>query len=95
MCGSRIAVIPLVFTIEESADIRPNIMGTFYQDVNAKIDGYTTGAFSYTGGSRSNLATSPNHSSGYVEMDASKASELYSKQTIQPISGYSLMIIKE
>lgn len=70
-------------------------MGTFYQDVNAKIDGYTTGAFSYTGGSRSNLATSPNHSSGYVEKDASKASELYSKQTIQPISGYSLMIIKE
>ena len=73
----------------------PNITGTFYQDSNAGANGYTTGAFSYTHGSRDNLATSPNHSTGYVEMDASKASELYSKQTIQPISGYSLMIIKE
>lgn len=107
MCGSRIAVIPLVFTIEESADIRPNISGGIQKtDLNGadQFSGeiYTskitaTGPFSLVSGKSQGVLDQETFNDTFVgfQFNSNISSEIYGgSETIQPTSGYSLIIIK-
>lgn len=89
MCSSRIAVIPLVFTIEESADIRPNITGkSIYAPdvVDGAIELYEEsrwGLNSQIGGGQ------------FCNFDASQSNSRFGlSDSIQPYSAYTFMIIK-
>ena len=99
MCGSRIAVIPLVFTIEESADIRPNITGGLMcPGLTGNEPSLFTGAFQRTGNHQSKTygAGEFEATNNMVDFSAKRISEVYgASSTVQPISSYSLMIIKE
>ena len=94
MCSSRIAIIPLIFTIEESADIRPNITGGYsFQTCRG---GVYSGAL--ISGPVYRTAYNGNNNSGNysgVSLDASSDKATYGlSETIQPFSAYSFMIIK-
>ena len=61
----------------------PNIVGTFYQDINCRFN--NSGSFTYVFGSSINLANGDNYSSGYVEFDASRSNSIYgASDTVQP-----------
>ena len=61
----------------------PNITGTFYHDTNAKAG--LSGAFTYKGTGRQNLANDTLTNSGLVTFDASKSNSIYgNSNTVQP-----------
>jgi microcystin-dependent protein len=61
----------------------PNITGTFYHDTNAKAG--LSGAFTYKGTGRQNLANDTPTNSGLVTFDASKSNSIYgNSNTVQP-----------
>lgn len=94
MCSSRIAIIPLIFTIEESADIRPNIMGKYW--FMSCRSGWWEGAL-VQGERRGTAYNGPNNPGNYagVNLDASAGDPTYGKATtIQPSSGYAFIMIK-
>lgn len=71
----------------------PNITGKFYQDKNA-ITGIS-GAFTYEGGSRVNLANDAPTNSGLIAFDASKSNSIYgNSNTVQPPSVCLNFVIK-
>lgn len=71
----------------------PNITGKFYQDKNA-IAGIS-GAFTYEGGSRVNLANDAPTNSGLIAFDASKSNSIYgNSNTVQPPSVCLNFVIK-
>lgn len=71
----------------------PNITGKFYQDKNA-ITGIS-GAFTYEGGSRVNLANDAPTDSGLIAFDASKSNSIYgNSNTVQPPSVCLNFVIK-
>lgn len=79
------------FSLTFPVILGPNISGTFYA-----VNGNTTGAFTHSG--NTNIISDGARWGGQtnVSCDASLCNTSYgSVDTIQPCSGYSLMIIKE
>lgn len=61
----------------------PNITGKFYHDTNAKAG--LSGAFTYEGTGRQNLANDAPTNSGLITFDASKSNAIYgNSDTVQP-----------
>ena len=71
----------------------PNITGKFYHDTNAKAG--LSGAFTYEGTGRQNLANDTPANSGLITFDASKSNSIYgNSDTVQPPSVCLTYIIK-
>lgn len=71
----------------------PNITGKFYHDTNAKAG--LSGAFTYEGTGRQNLANDTPTNSGLITFDASKSNSIYgNSDTVQPPSVCLTYIIK-
>lgn len=71
----------------------PNITGKFYHDTNAKAG--LSGAFTYEGTGRQNLANDTPTNSGLITFDASKSNAIYgNSDTVQPPSVCLSFIIK-
>ena len=71
----------------------PNITGKFYHDTNAKAG--LSGAFTYEGTGRQNLANDTPANSGLITFDASKSNSIYgNSNTVQPPSVCLTFIIK-
>lgn len=71
----------------------PNITGKFYHDTNAKAG--LSGAFTYEGTGRQNLANDTPTNSGLITFDASKSNAIYgNSDTVQPPSVCLTFIIK-
>lgn len=71
----------------------PNITGKFYHDTNAKAG--LSGAFTYEGTGRQNLANDTPTNSGLITFDASKSNAIYgNSDTVQPPSVCLHFVIK-
>lgn len=71
----------------------PNITGKFYHDTNAKAG--LSGAFTYEGTGRQNLANDTPTNSGLITFDASKSNAIYgNSDTVQPPSVCLNFVIK-